>query len=129
MTIYRPQLLNVNNLKQIPIKVTHPYHMIPNFENILKQGEELAGLGDKIGTEGVLGRKDSFSDAMLRSLDQVSAYQQFASDLNQQAIIDPDSVDVHDITIAQAQASLSLNITRNILNRLVQSWRDIINTR
>jgi flagellar hook-basal body complex protein FliE len=46
-----------------------------------------------------------------------------------QAIINPGSVDIHDITIAQAEASMALGITRNILSRLVQSWRDLINTR
>jgi flagellar hook-basal body complex protein FliE len=38
-------------------------------------------------------------------------------------------VDVHDITTAQAKAALSLNIARNVLNRVVQGWRDLINTR
>jgi len=66
---------------------------------------------------------------MLGALDKVSAYQQFASSLNQAAIIDPDSVNVEDVTIAQAEAAMSLNIARNVLNRLVQSWRDLINTR
>jgi len=74
-------------------------------------------------------RSGTFEDAMLGALDKVSAYQQFSSDLAQQAITDPDSVDIHDITIAQAEASMALNITRNVLNRIVQGWKDVINTR
>jgi flagellar hook-basal body complex protein FliE len=66
---------------------------------------------------------------MLGALHQVSAYQQFASSLNQAAIVDPDSVNVEDVTIAQAEAAMSLNIARTVLNRLVQSWRDLINIR
>jgi flagellar hook-basal body complex protein FliE len=62
-------------------------------------------------------------------LDKVSASDQFAASLAQAAIIDPESEDAHDITIAQAEASLALNITRNVLNRIVQGWKDIINTR
>jgi flagellar hook-basal body complex protein FliE len=66
---------------------------------------------------------------MLQAMDKVSGDQQFASQLVQQSITDPDSVDTHDITIAQAKASMSLNIARNVLSRLVQDWRDLINTR
>jgi flagellar hook-basal body complex protein FliE len=70
-----------------------------------------------------------FGDAMLAALDKVSADQQFAANLEQQAIIDPDSVDAHDITIAQAKARMSLDIARNVLSRIVQGWKDLINTR
>jgi flagellar hook-basal body complex protein FliE len=115
-------------MRQFPLTINHPYHVVPDFESVLNQGSHLAELGKQTGAETVL-RSGTFSEALPGALDKVSAYQQFASNLNQQAITDPDSVDVHDITIAQAQASLSLNITRNILNRIVQSWRDIINTR
>ena len=66
---------------------------------------------------------------MLQALDKVSADQQTSSALHQAALIDPDSVNVHDITIAQAQARMSLDISRNLINRMVQSWRDLINTR
>jgi flagellar hook-basal body complex protein FliE len=66
---------------------------------------------------------------MLKALDQVSGYEQYANHLIQQSIVDPESVDAHDLTIAQAEASLALNITRNILTRVVQGWRDIINIR
>ena len=128
MNILSPELINVNGLQQFPLTISHPYHMVPDFESVLNQGKQLADLSYKIGADSATGSR-SFAETMLASLDKVSAYQQFASSLNQQAITDPDSVDVHDLTIAQAEASMSLNITRNILNRIVQSWRDIINTR
>jgi len=44
-------------------------------------------------------------------------------------LIDPDSVDAHDVTIAMAKANMSLNITRTVLDRVVRAWKDIINTR
>ena len=128
MTIYRPELVNFNTLRETPLSITHPYHMVPDFRSVLNQGAHLAELGNKIGTDAVV-RSGTFSDSMLGALDRVSAYQQFASNMVQTAITDPDSVDAHDITIAQAQASMALNITRNVLNRVVQGWRDLINTR
>jgi flagellar hook-basal body complex protein FliE len=91
-------------------------------------GSVISELGGMIGTDAVT-RTGSFEDTMLRALDKVSAEQQFSDSLTQMAITDPGSVDTHDITIAQAKAGMSLNITRTILNRLVQGWKDIINTR
>jgi flagellar hook-basal body complex protein FliE len=91
-------------------------------------GESIIGL-EKITGAGAVTRAGSFEEVMLRSLDQVSAMDVFAGELAQKAITEPDSVDVHDLTIAQAKASMSLDITRNILSRLVQGWKDIINTR
>ena len=128
MTIYKPDLVNVNTLREVPLKITHPYHMVPKFEDVLNQGKNLAELGDKTGAD-ILLRSGTFTDSMLGALDKVSAYQQLASTMAQDAITDPDLYDAHDITIAQAEASMALNITRNILSRIVQSWRDIINTR
>jgi flagellar hook-basal body complex protein FliE len=116
--------------------ITHPKHLVPQNGPyavgggalVPGRGGVVSELGDKIGAESVL-RSGVFEDAMLRALDSVSAEKQFADSLIQQAIVDPESVDSHDITIAQAKANMSLNITRTILNRIVQGWRDIINTR
>jgi flagellar hook-basal body complex protein FliE len=107
---------------------THPNHMGPLDSPYAGSGNNILNLQKKIGAEGITGA-GSFEKAMLQALDKVSGMQQYTSNLQREAIINPDSVDVHDITIAQAQANMSLNITRNILNRVVQGWRDIINTR
>ncbi|MHB9291421.1 putative flagellar hook-basal body complex protein FliE [Hollandina sp. SP2] len=123
MSIGAPHLMGID---KIPLQVTHPKHLVPVSGNA--SGEALVSLGDKIGVESAL-RSGNFEDAMLRALDKVSGDQQRASDLIQTAITEPGSVDVHDITIAQAKASMSLNISRTVLNRLVQGWKDLINTR
>jgi len=127
MTLYRPEL-SLGSLPDLTLKVTHKKHMASESVDFLSEGSKITDLGKKIGSDAVV-RSGTFGEAMLGALDKVSAYQQFASSMHQAAIIDPDSVDVHDITIAQAEASMSLNITRNVLNRLVQGWRDVINTR
>jgi flagellar hook-basal body complex protein FliE len=105
------------------------------------QGSEIAELGTKIGSaalihDGALGaaglnRPDnsSFSEVMLKAIDKVSDYQTRVSDLETAAMTDPSSIDAHDLTVAQAEAGLSLNTARTILSRLTQAWRDIINTR
>jgi flagellar hook-basal body complex protein FliE len=107
---------------------TNPKHMLPPDSPYFGSGDKVIALEKKIGAEHVTGA-GTFEHAMLQALDKVSGVQQHVSELEKAAIIDPDSVDIHDITIAQAEASMALNITRNVLNRLVQGWRDIINTR
>ena len=128
MTIFRPELNGLGNVPDLPLKVTHPKHMSSETADFLAEGSKISALGDKTGAGAVI-RSGTFSDAMLGALDKVSAYQQFSSDLNQAALLDPDSVNVEDVSIAMAEASMSLNITRNVLNRIVQGWRDLINTR
>ncbi|MBL8966881.1 MAG: flagellar hook-basal body complex protein FliE [Spirochaetaceae bacterium] len=71
----------------------------------------------------------SFENAMLKAMDGVNAYQNQSSDLVQQMAVDPDSVDAHDVTVAMAEANLSLNIARTIMDRVVRGWKEVINTR
>jgi flagellar hook-basal body complex protein FliE len=108
--------------------VTHPKHLTPAKGGVIAQGNALSQMGEKIGAEAVI-RSGTFEDAMLKALDKVSGDQNFSGALIQAAITDPGSVDTHDITIAQAKANMSLNITATVLNRLVQGWKDLINVR
>jgi flagellar hook-basal body complex protein FliE len=112
----------------IPMTLTDPRHMTFDPESYSRTGHSVNDLAKITGADSVT-RSGAFEKAMLQALDQVSGYQQFASSLEQQAITDPESVDVHDVTTAQAKAALSLNIARTVLNRVVQGWRDLINTR
>jgi flagellar hook-basal body complex protein FliE len=107
---------------------THPDHMMPPDSPYSGSGRNILALRETVGAQHVT-RAGTFEDAMLQALDNVSGAQLNASNLQKQAIINPGSVDIHDITIAQAEASMALGITRNILSRLVQGWRDLINTR
>jgi flagellar hook-basal body complex protein FliE len=132
MEIYKPELVSGD---KIPMAATHPKHLVPANGPYIVGGSVAAGrgaviseLGARIGSDAAV-RSGSFEDAMLRALDKISAEQQFAADLVQRAITDPDSMDPQDITIAQAKAGMSLNIARNVLNRVVQGWKDVINTR
>ena len=112
----------------VTMKLTNPKHMVMPDSPYFGNGNKAIALEKRIGAEHVTGA-GTFEHAMLQALDKVSGAQQTASDLAIEAMLDPDSVDIHDVTMAQAEASLALNITRNVLSRLVQGWRDLINTR
>ena len=132
MTIYRPELVSGD---KVPMAITHPKHLVPGTGPLTVGGRAVTGaggavaeMGNLIGSDRVT-RAGSFDNVMLRALDKVSAAHQFAGELQERAIIDPDSVDVDDITIAQAEAEMALSISRTILNRVVQGWKDLINMR
>ena len=82
---------------------------------------------DRAATEGT--NPKAFENAMLKALDGVNAMQVESSNATELMMTDPEAIDVHDVTIAMAKANMSLNITRTVLSRVVQAWRDLINTR
>lgn len=87
----------------------------------------LAGAGAGAGAKA--GAPSSFEDALLKALDGVSASQAKSDDILTKMVVDPDSVDVQDVTIAMAEANMSLNLAKTILSRVVTAWKDVINTR
>jgi len=89
---------------------------------------DAAGLDSKTAVSSV-DDPSSFGNAMLKALDGVNADQQKSNDLVEQMLVDPDSVDAHEITIGMAEASLSLNLAKTLLSRVVTAWKDVINTR
>ncbi len=70
-----------------------------------------------------------FGSALLNALDGVNKDQVDASGAIETFLVDPDSIEAHDVTVAMAKANMSLNITRTVLDRVVRAWKDIINTR
>jgi flagellar hook-basal body complex protein FliE len=126
MNIFKPELLSLQDLPMTQVN-TKTFVRGEKNTNIIS-GEAINELGNMIGADAVT-KVGSFDDAMLSALDAVSQLQQTPSNLIQQSIIEPGSVDVHDITKAQAEASLALNMTRSVLDRIIQGWNQIINTR
>jgi flagellar hook-basal body complex protein FliE len=66
---------------------------------------------------------------LLSGLGEVSQLDQDAQSLSVQAVLDPESVDAHDVTIAAAKAELALSITKNIVDRVIEAYREIQNIR
>ncbi len=86
---------------------------------------------DENGQSGPLptGEKKGFDDVLLKAVNSVNTDQNKAADMAQQMIVDPESLDVHDVTIAMAKANLSLSITKEVIDRGVKAYQEIINLR
>ena len=83
------------------------------------------GAGRSVNNSGSL----SFKEYLLQGLDTVSSQQNDVSKIQEQLITDPDSVDVHDVTIAMQKARMSLNLAQTVIDRLVTDWNEITTTR
>ncbi len=79
-------------------------------------------------TNGV-SNKGSFDSFLIDAVSSMNDKQQMASNISEQVIIDPDSVDVHDVTIAMAEANLSLTLANTVISRITQAWSEITTTR
>ena len=72
---------------------------------------------------------ESFGKLFTQALGAVNSQQLDTMQLSQQMITDPDSVDIHDITIAMAEANLSLSMTKAIVDGAIKAYREIIAVR
>ncbi|AHH10460.1 flagellar hook-basal body complex protein FliE [Borrelia coriaceae] len=74
-------------------------------------------------------KAETFKDLFLNLISDVNKSQLNVYKMSQQAILHPNSIDVHDITIAMAKANMNLNITKAIVERGIRAYQDIINIR
>ncbi len=89
--------------------------------------KHLAGVGEATGEQQ--GVEAAFGELLLKALNGVNDTQVNAVNLAQQMITDPDSVDVHTVTIALAEANLALSMTKAVVDRALAAYREIINVR
>ncbi len=71
----------------------------------------------------------SFEQTLLRAFDEMNALQMEPARLSEQMIVDPDSVDAHDITIAMSRANLSLRLAQTVIDSVVRGWSEITSGR
>lgn|SRR5690554_4654498 len=94
----------------VPLQITHPSHI-----GIQDQAQD--------------GQQKSFGQLLFDSLNEVSELQHQASQLSIQSVVNPDEVNAHDVTIAIAKANMSLSIAKNVMDRVIQGYRDLTNLR
>lgn len=63
------------------------------------------------------------------AMNTMNSQQMEVSNLQEKVITNPDSVDIHDVTIAMSKARMSLNLAQTVIDRVVTSWNEITTTR
>jgi flagellar hook-basal body complex protein FliE len=87
----------------------------------------IAGVGEQAAPGG--GIEQTFGNLLMSALGSVNNDQLTAMDLSQKMVTDPTSVNVEDVTIALAEANLSLSMTKAVVDRALAAYREIINVR
>lgn len=74
-------------------------------------------------------KAQNFEQTLLKAFDMMNEKQVKVDTLNEQLIVDPESVDPHDVTLAMAEAGLSLKIAQTVIDKTIKSWNDITTSR
>jgi flagellar hook-basal body complex protein FliE len=105
---------------------TDPRHYAGRNES---GGAGALGGATRSGSDEAAAAQSDFSNMLFTSLEDVNDLQRSHEELSVQSIINPDSVDPHDVTLASAKANLSLSITKSVVDRVLQAYREITNLR
>jgi len=70
-----------------------------------------------------------FSHALKNAFYKVNGLQQKSNELTKALAVRPDTVDIHDVTIAAEKAKLALMLTKSVVDRITQAYRELINLR
>lgn len=95
----------------LPLQRTDAAHRPSVFEELMAQPVTNAG------------------DAILTSLEGVNDQQAVVANLEARFQVDPSSVDAHDYAVEAAKASLLISLTRNVVDRAIQAYREITTLR
>ena len=87
------------------------------------------GFGNTKATTETGKSNSTIENYLLDAINYVNDKQQASTEITEKLVIDPESVDVHDVTIAMAEANLSLSIAQNVIDRLTKAWTEITTTR
>lgn len=97
---------------QVPLKATHQNHF----------GIKPKGVEDESASQ-------EFTNALKAALGETNNLQQGLTSITEAYLTDPESVDVHDVTIAMSKANMSLEITKAVVDGALKAYNNIINIR
>ena len=104
----------------------------------------VAGLGsafDRAGTFQHWGKENnytengktvvdvSFGKTFSELLDKASDTVNLSERMSEQFILDPQSIDHHDVTIAVAEANMAVTMTKAVTDGVIRAYKEIINLR
>lgn len=95
---------------------------VPNFrQDMISSTNDIELSDNPVG--------QSFEQVLLQAFDKMNQKQTKVDSLSERMIVAPDSVDPHDVTIAMAEASLSLKMAQTVIDKAIKAWNDITTTR
>ena len=83
----------------------------------------------KLGANDEPKKKSTFETYLLDAVNAMNNQQLNVAKLEEQVLVDPESVDPQDVTIAMAKAQMSLDLAQTVISRLVNGWTELSQNR
>ncbi len=80
-------------------------------------------------SEGEVSERGSFEGFLMDAVSRMNSQQIDVNKIQEQIITNPDSVDIHDVTIAMAKAKMSMNLAQTVIDRVISGWNELSQTR
>lgn len=74
-------------------------------------------------------QKNDFGNMLLKAINGANNVTQKSLSLEQKSIVDPQSVNAHDVMIAMAESNMAISMTKAVVDRVLRAYQDIINIR
>ena len=102
-----------------------------NRTNPAHLGTKALGVTDAPVGKGkeVASSSGSFESYLLDAVEKLNTQQTDVDKLGEKLITDPDSVDIHDVTIAMAKAQMSMTLAQTVVDRVISGWTNLSQTR
>jgi len=66
---------------------------------------------------------------LLKAINGANDVTQKSLSLEQKSIVDPQSVNAHDVMIAMAESNMAISMTKAVVDRVLRAYQDISNIR
>ncbi|NLJ99589.1 MAG: flagellar hook-basal body complex protein FliE [Tissierellia bacterium] len=80
---------------------------------------------ERLEQDSIRKKEDQFSSFLTNAIEKVNE-QQIISDRYKELLTTGDVDNLHDVTIAQEKANISLQLTLSIRNKVVEAYREIM---
>jgi flagellar hook-basal body complex protein FliE len=97
-----------------------------NIASAIAQNPAIQKLQDAAGqVGGQAGGKDDFAQTLMDVLKEVNESQLNAGQVKNDFMTGQHGVDIHDLKIAMERASISMNLTMQVRNKLLDAYQEI----
>ena len=91
------------------------------YENHITDTKRSSAKGEEVAS--------SFAEMFNKAIGEVNDLENKSTALATQLAVDPESVDIHDVQIAAEEAEMAVLFTKNIVDKAIRAYKEILNLR
>ena len=91
------------------------------YENHITDTKRSSAKGEKVAS--------SFAEMFNKAIGEVNDLENKSTKLATQLAVDPESADIHDVQIAAEEAEMAVLFTKNIVDKAIRAYKEILNLR